>query len=77
MVIVKRYKVNVKKDTEKRGNFGFFNPLPLLALLCVCGTCHSFFLYAIRKRLSPRFFAGFFGPLPSKPYDFRPVLKNR
>ena len=63
-----------RKSTIKWGNFGtlgnfrVFNPLPLLNLLCVCGACHSFLLYAIRKRLCPRFSCYFFGPLPSRPW---------
>ena len=46
------------------------------ALLCVFGACHSFFLYAIKKKLGMRYFCHFFGPLPSGPSDFWHVLKN-
>ena len=59
-----------------QGNFGFSGPLQLLALLCVCGTCHSFLLHSNQKRLGPRFSCCFFGPLPSGPFDIQPVLKN-
>ena len=55
--------------TVKRGNFrildnfGFFNAFSLLTLLCVCGACHSFLLYDLRKRLGPRFSSWFFWTL--------------
>ena len=55
--------------TVKRGNFrilgyfGFFKALSLLALLCVCGACRIFMLYALRKRLGPRFSSWFFWTL--------------
>ena len=38
---------------ETLGNFGFFNSLPLLALLCVCGTCHSFLFMLFKRDLGP------------------------
>ena len=45
------------------GNFGFFNTLSLLALICVCGACRSFLLYALQNRLGPRFSSWFFWTL--------------
>ena len=69
------------KSTVKQGNFGnmgncrFFNPLPLLALLCLW--CMSqFLLICYSKETRSQVFLPFSGPLPSRPSDFQPVLKN-